>query len=318
MEALARSGWKTNDIINETGTVLNFAAANSIDLGQAAELVADGLNQFGLDAKDTEYFVDVLSQTAASSSTDVLGLKESLENTSGMVKVFNYDLEDVSLALGMMGDESIKGGKAGTQLNAAFMNMAKGGKDVDKAMKDLGISLFDAQGNAKPLDEVLGDLRGSFATLTDEQKAQYGATLFGQTGMKGMMSILSASEEDFNNLTNAISNSSGKTKEMADIMDGGLGGAIESVKSAWEGLLIKLGGMQEGFLVDAFNKLAEVLQGLPDKIDVLNQKWESLKEFMRENETTIKAIGVAFGVMAAGFVGNSLIAEGGIVKLGTG
>lgn len=282
MEALARAGWETEDVINEVGNVLAFATANSIDLGAAAELVSDGLNQFGLEAKDTQYFTDVLSQTAASSSTDVLGLKESLINTSGMVKVFGYDLEDVSVALGLMGDEALKGGAAGTSLNSAFMHMAKGGKDVNKAMKDLGINLYDANGNAKPLDTVLGDLRTSFGKLSDEQKAQYASTLFGTAGMKGMMAIIETSDEDFNNLTDAIKNSKDATQEMADIMDGGIGGAIESVKSAWEGLKIYFGELQDGFLVDAINGIASAIQALPERIDSVKDRIMTIKEAVSE------------------------------------
>ncbi len=315
MEALGRAGWNTTQVLDGIGPVLSFATANSIELGSAASIVADGLSQFGMKASQTEEFVDILSATARASNTDIGLLSDTLKYAGPVAGALGYDLKDVSVAMGLMANQGIKGSQAGTSLRGVLTRLAKPTKESAMAMEELGIDIVDAEGNMLSFDEVLINLRNSMKDLHPAHKANLAAMLAGQQGMSGLLAIVNASEKDFNDMTEAIQNSSGATKEMEEIMDGGLGGAIESVKSAWEGLLIKFGEMQDGFLVDIFNKLAEVLQGLPPKIDALNQKWQSLKEFMKENENIIKAIGIAFGIMAVGFKADSLMAGGGIIGL---
>lgn len=305
MEMLARAGWKTGEIMQGIGPVLNFATANAIDLGQAAGIVSDGLSQFGLKAKDTTMFTDVLSATAAAANTDINLLGETFKYVGPVAGSLGYKLQDVSVAIGLMANKGIKGSQAGTTLRSAMTRLANPTGDSAKAMKQLGISITDSTGKVKPFSTLMQELRGKFSKLNDAQKAQYASTIFGQEAMSGMLAIVNSSDEEFNKMTKAIAQSNGKTQEMANTMNGGLGGAIANVKSAWEGLLIKLGSMQDGFLVDAFNGLAKVLQALPNEIQYVSNKFKEFTNFLKEHETAIKTIGIIFGTVMTGFVLNS-------------
>lgn len=316
MENLARAGWKTGQIMSGIGPVLSFATANAIDLGSAAGIVADGLSQFGLQAQDTGMFTDVLSATAAAANTDIGLLGETLKYAGAPAGALGYKLQDVAVAMGLMANKGIKGSQAGTTLRSAMTRLANPTGESAKAMKKLGISITDSSGKVKPFAVLMQELRGKFSKLNEAQKAQMASTIFGQEAMSGMLAIVNSSDEEFNKMTNAIKNCDGQTKKMADTMDGGLGGAIANVKSAWEGLLIKLGNMQDGFLVDAFNGLANVLQELPEKIEYLSNKFKEFNNFLKEHKTTIKTLGIIFGVLMSGFVLNSLklkIAEKGVL-----
>ncbi|KEI15464.1 phage tail tape measure protein [Clostridium haemolyticum] len=300
MENLARAGWKTGEIMSGIGPVLSFATANAIDLGSAAGIVSDGLSQFGLKAKDTGMFTDVLSATAASANTDISLLGETFKYCGGPAGALGYKLKDVAVAIGLMANKGIKGSQAGTTLRSAMTRLANPTGKSAKAMKKLGISITDSSGKVKPFAILMQELRGKFSKLNEAQKAQMASTIFGQEAMSGMLAVVNSSDEDFNKMTKAISNCDGQTQKMADTMDGGLGGAIAGVKSAFEGLLIKLGGMQEGILVDGFRKLAEVLQNLPSKIQSASNKINSFKNFLKDNETTIKSVTIALGVLGIG------------------
>ncbi|KEH84988.1 tail tape measure protein [Clostridium novyi A str. BKT29909] len=300
MENLARAGWKTGEIMSGIGPVLSFATANAIDLGSAAGIVSDGLSQFGLKAKDTGMFTDVLSATAASANTDISLLGETFKYCGGPAGALGYKLKDVAVAIGLMANKGIKGSQAGTTLRSAMTRLANPTGKSAKAMKKLGISITDSSGKVKPFAILMQELRGKFSKLNEAQKAQMASTIFGQEAMSGMLAVVNSSDEDFNKMTKAISNCDGQTQKMADTMDGGLGGAIAGVKSAFEGLLIKLGGMQEGILVDGFRKLAEVLQNLPSKIQSASNKINSFKNFLKDNETIIKSVTIALGVLGIG------------------
>ena len=152
-----------------------------------------------------------------------------------------------------------------------------------KAMKKLGISITDSAGKVKPFATLMQDLRGKFSKLNDAQKAQMASTIFGQEAMSGMLAVVNSSDEEFNKMTDAIKNCDGQTQKMADTMDGGLGGAIASVKSAWEGFLIKLGSVQDGLLVGTFNLLALAIRGLSPVIDGISFAFQTLFNVIKNN-----------------------------------
>ncbi|BDR75276.1 phage tail tape measure protein [Clostridium tetani] len=316
MENLARAGWKTGEIMDGIGSVLSFATANAIDLGSAAGIVSNGLSQFGLKAKDTTMFTDVLSATAAAANTDIGLLGETFKYVGPVAGSLGYKLQDVSVAIGLMANKGIAGSQAGTSLRSAMTRLANPTGDSAKAMKQLGVSLTDSTGKVKPFTTLMQDLRGKFSKLTDAQKAQYASTIFGQEAMSGMLAVVNSSDEEFNKMTKAIAESDGQTQKMADTMDGGLGGALASVSSAWEGLLIKLGNMQDGLLVDAFNGLAQVLQGIPNEIEYISNKINELTQFYKDHKTIIDAVAIGLGTLATGFMlvsAKAKIAQAGIM-----
>ena len=53
--------------------------------------------------------------------------------------------------------------------------------------------------------------------------------------MAGLLSIVNATDEDFNSLSDSIANSSGRAEEMADIMKNNLKGDVILAKSAVDG-----------------------------------------------------------------------------------
>lgn len=296
MENLARAGWKTGEIMQGIGPVLSFATANAIDLGSAAGIVADGLSQFGLKAKDTGMFTDVLSATAAAANTDVSLLGETLKYAGAPAGALGYKLQDVAVAMGLMANKGIKGSQAGTTLRSAFVRLANPTGDSAKAMKKLGIAITDSSGKVKPFTTLMQELRQKFSKLTDAQKAQMASTIFGQEAMSGMLAVVNSSDAEFNKMTNAIKNCDGQTQKMADTMDGGLGGAIASVKSAWEGFLIKLGSMQDGVLVAAFNGLALAIRGLNPVLDAVSFAFQTLFSIIKNNPI-IQGFVAPFNVM---------------------
>ncbi|AEE92513.1 conserved membrane protein of unknown function [Tepidanaerobacter acetatoxydans Re1] len=154
----------------------------------------------------------------------------------------------------------IKSSQAGTSLKTAIANLANPTDKMKTAMNELGISITDANGEMLPFKDVLDELRSKFAGLSEEQQAQYAATIFGKEAMAGMLAIINASDEDYAKLTEATRNYTGTAKEMADVMIDNLQGSIVILKSGLEGLAIQIFDI----LVPHLNKLVEKLQQLVD------------------------------------------------------
>lgn len=238
---MAMAGWKTEDMLDGIEGIMNLAAASGEDLATTSDIVTDALTAFGLSAKDSTHFADVLAAASSNANTNVSMMGETFKYVGPVAGALGFSVEDVSTAIGLMANSGIKGSQAGTALRNLFTKMAKPTKESAAAMEKLGVSLTDSQGNMRDFQSIMGDLRKGFAGLTQAEKAQTAAALAGQYGMSGLLAIVNASDEDFNKLQDAIYNSEGAAQEMADTMMDNLPGAITLAKSALEGLGIRIG-----------------------------------------------------------------------------
>ena len=164
-EYMAMAGWKTEDMLNGISGIMSLAAASGEELGTTSDIVTDALTAFGLSAKDAGHFADVLAAAATNSNTNVSMLGESFKYAAPVAGSLGYSVEDVTLALGLMANSGIKASMAGTSLRNVFQRMAKPTKESDAAMKRLGISLADDEGNMYSFREIMDQLRVSFKDI---------------------------------------------------------------------------------------------------------------------------------------------------------
>ena len=237
---MAMAGWKTEQMVGGLPGILSLAAASGEDLGTTSDIVTDALTAFGMQAEDSGRLADVLAAASSNANTNVSMLGESFKYVAPLAGAMGYTAEDTSLALGLMANAGIKASQAGTSLKTMFANLAKPTKAMQNSMNELGISLTDSKGNMKTMDQVMQELRSSFSGLTETQQASHAATIFGKEAMAGALSIINASEADYNKLSEAIKNSAGSADEMAAIMEGKLGGTIREIKSGLEGFAISI------------------------------------------------------------------------------
>jgi TP901 family phage tail tape measure protein len=295
-EYMAMAGWKTGDMLDGIEGIMNLAAATGEDLSTTSDIVTDALTAFGLTAKDTNAFVDDLAQAARSSNTDVSTMGESFKQVATAAGALGYNTKDVAVALGAMANSGLKGEKSGTALAKMLTRMSGTNETATKAMKELGLEMFNSDGSAKDLSVVLNDLRSKFSTLTAEQKENYAYQLAGQSGMNGLLAIVNTSASDWDNLTDALANSNGTAAEMVDIMQDNLDGALTKAQSALDALQVALG---EAFL--------PTIQSAVESVTVYISK---MADFANAHPEAIRLI----GKVAAGLVG--LKAGGLLAKLG--
>ncbi|PNZ60945.1 phage tail tape measure protein [Staphylococcus casei] len=265
MNYMAMAGWKTQDMISGLPGIMNLAAASGEELGTVSDIVTDGLTAFGLQAKDSGHFADVLASASANANTNVQMMGDGFKYAAPVAGALGYTIEDTSIAIGLMSNAGIKGEKAGTALRTMFTNLAKPTKAMKDKMDELGISITDSNGKMKPMRDVMGDLREKFSGLTKDQQAAAAATIFGKESMSGALAVVNASEKDYNKLSKAIDGSEGSAKKMSNTMEKGLGGSLRELRSAAEELGLSvfetiqpaLSGMVGGLKasVDYLNKL---------------------------------------------------------------
>lgn len=307
---MALAGWDTKEMMTGIDGVMQLAAASGEDLGAVSDIVTDSLTAFGLKAKDSGHFADVLAQASSKANTDVRGLGEAFKYAAPVAGALGYTVEDTSIAIGLMSNAGIKGEKAGTALRTMFSNLAKPTKAMKNQMDELGISITDSQGNMLPMRDVMDQLRGKFKGLSKDQQASAAATIFGKEAMSGALAVINASDEDYKKLTKSIDNSAGASKRMADEMEGGIGGSIRRMKSAIESLAISIGDVLAPYIkrlaewvANAATKLNEMPKGTQKVVVGLGLVAAAIGPLLVTLGVMVSTIGASFKVLGPLFKG---------------
>lgn len=235
MQYMAMAGWKTGDMLNGIDGIMNLAAASGEDLALVSDIVTDALTAFGMSAKDSAQFADLLASAASNSNTNVSMLGESFKYVAPVAGALGHSAKDTAFALGLMANAGIKSSQSGTALRASLTNLAHPSKQMAEEMDRLGISLTDSNGKVKEGKALYDELRQKFSGLTDAQKTQSAATIFGKEAMSGMLAIINASDSDYKKLYDSLSNCDGVAEEMANTMNDNLKGSLVLLGSAVEG-----------------------------------------------------------------------------------
>lgn len=272
MEYMAMAGWKTEDMLGGLEGIMSLAAASGEDLASTSDIVTDALTAFGLSAKDSVHFADVLASASSNANTNVGLMGETFRYAAPVAGALGYSIEDVALAVGLMANAGIKGTAAGTALRTTLTNLSKPSSDVAGYMEKLGISLTDSEGNMRSLSDLLGILRDRFAELSEAEQAEYAAGLAGKEAMSGLLAVVNAGEADYRKLADAINTCAGAAREMSETRLDNYEGQITRLNSAVDGLKLTVGEQLEPLLasiasgataaVGGLNTLLEVCPGL--------------------------------------------------------
>ena len=306
---MAMAGWKTESMLDGIDGIMQLAAASGEDLATTSDIVTDALTAFGLQAKDSSHFADILAAASNNANTNVSMLGESFKYVAPVAGALGYSAEDTSIALGLMANSGIKASQAGTSLRTAMSNLVSPTSAMAKVMDQYGISITDAEGNMKPFMAVMTDLREKLGGLDEATQAAAASTLFGKDAMSGMLAIINASDEDFNKLTESIYNADGTAAQMADTMQNNLSGQLTILGSTLEGLALSFGEILIPVITDFVKWLTSVVN-----------KFNSLSERTKKVIVVVAAVAAAIGplLLVLGKVSSAIGSIMGIVTKAAG
>lgn len=205
---MALAGWDTQSMLDGISPVLNLAAAANMDLAQASDIVTDYLTAFGLKASDTTHFVDVMAYAMANSNTDVIQLGEAYKACAATATSLGYSVEETTAVLATMANAGVKGGEAGTALNAIFTRLATNTKECGDTLAEYGVQIYDAHGNMQSLSSILTGMAGIWDTLTDQEQANLAKVIAGTNQYASQQSAADSADDvaaQQQNVANAIS-----------------------------------------------------------------------------------------------------------------
>lgn len=293
---MGMAGWKTNEMIGGIAGIMNLAAASGEDLAMTSDIVTDSLSAFGLQAKDSAMFADVLAAAATNSNTNVALMGQTFKYAAPVAGALGFSVQDTALAVGLMANQGIKGSEAGTALRAMMTRLVKPTKESGEAMDILGLNILDANGKMKPFRDIIADIREGMKKLSPDSKAAVAGMLAGQEAMSGLLALVNSPYEDFDKLAGAIDNSSGAAERMAKIRMDNLKGDLEQLSGDWDSFTTKLmGGSIGGF--------RDIVQGIDNWFVGLTENFET-------NGITIRSVLDGITSAIKELVGQTLKMEG--------
>lgn len=298
--------------------VLAAASANSNTnvamLGESFKYAAPVAGSLGYSVEDTAIALGLMASSGLKSSMAGSSLRTILTNLAKPTDDISDAMDYLGISL-QNGDGSMKSlMDIVTDLRGAFGQCKMPMDQFQENLAKLDEKYANGELTEKKYNEALADLTEKAYGAEGALKAKYAATLAGKEGMSGLLSIVSAAPEDFDKLTNAIYNSDGAAKEMAEIKMDNLQHDVVKLQSAMEGLGItafnQVGGKMRGLVgiaTETVGKIDEKLasgKGIEKAVDKIESMVEKAKPYWDIFKTDALEAGTALGDAAGAIIGD--------------
>lgn len=287
---LALAGYDTQEMVDTLPTVLNLAAAGNIDLASASDMVPDAMSALGIETSEADTMVDQMAKTASSTNTSVSQLGEGILTIGATAKSIKGGTAELNTALGILANNGIKGAEGGTHLRNVILSLQNPTDKAAAYMEQLGVDVYDSQGNMRSLNDILGDLNTSMEGMTSAEKTNIISSIFNKTDLSSVNALLSNTGETWDSLQNSITNSAGAAQQMADTQLDNLSGQLTILKSALEGLAISIGEA----LMPMVKNIVSKIQGL---VTWLNNLDDGTKQVIVKIGLFVAALGPALVIL---------------------
>lgn len=330
----ASSGWELTEIYEGIPTVMTLAATAGMDLTDATEYLNSALAGLNMDMSESATLVDQWVMASNRSRASVQDMGEAMQRL-GSLMTFTESSDEVLTLLSVMAEYGTKGAEAGTLLRNVMLRLIaptkKAAETLDmldaseeelaelgemdvaaaaEAMDTLGLSVFDAEGNLKSMIQVISELRSATAGMTEEEMYPMLAAIFPTRTLRGIMDLLRTSDEEYAAIQERIRSSSGYASEIAELQEGGIGGSIRNLKSAFEELQLTIGEAMNPQIMKVTNALTELIRHISD---LPEGTWDFIGNIFA---TIVKAGPVLIGVGTTLKLASKLLTKGGIATTG--
>lgn len=262
IEEMAKAGVSTADILGGgLNGALSLAAAGSLDVGEAAELAATAMTQFGLAGEDIPHIADLLAAGAGKAQGSVQDMGAALKQAGLVANQTGLTIEETTGGLAAFASAGLVGSDAGTSFKSMLQRLTPTSKEASELMGQLGISAYDAQGNFIGLSEFAGNLSSSMADLTVEERNAAMATIFGSDAVRAAAILYENGAAGVQKWEDAV-NDAGFAAETAAIMQNNLAGDLEKLGGAFDTVFLKSGSGAN----DALRGLVQTLEDVVDKV----------------------------------------------------
>lgn len=267
MNILAQAGLSADEQISGIGTVLNLASAGAMSLEESASYTAGAVKGFGDSMSNASYYADLMAKGATLANTDVRGLGEAFSGSAATAKNYGQAADSVTLSLLRLAEQNVTGSEASTALNRAMADLYTPTDDASKALDQLSVSAYKANGDAKDFNDLVDELNGSLQGMTAEQKNNALATIFTTQGLQAFNKMTASSDATVQKFWKGIQDSSGSAAQQAATQLDNLQGDITLLSSATEGLQLAFYNTFSGTIRGAVKGITSEVSGLAEAME---------------------------------------------------
>ncbi len=247
----AKAGFSANQAVALLGPTVDFATAAEMGLARAADIATDSIGAFGLGSKDAGILADnfgVLSDKMAKSvniaNVTLEGMFETIKLGAVTTRLAGLPVTDFIALTAELAQSGLKGSRAGTSINNAFVNLAKTANQ--RKLKRLGVIVTDKDTGrmrdfADIMDELGVGLEKRFGNRQDKKLA-FLQDVFGLRGFRAIGLIVQSGTERFRRFRHEIENSTGAMRELAKQLRDTRQGEIKRMEASFEGFALALSG----------------------------------------------------------------------------
>ena len=256
----ARQGFNAAQAADMISPAMNLAAGTASDLTMVTGGLGNTLKAFGADANEATHYADMMAKAQAQANTNVEGLFDTMSIAGSMAKTVGWSFSDLATITGVYGDAGVTASVGATAIVSGLQRLSKHEAEATGVMKDLGINIYDANEKMKSMPEVIGELQKGFEGLTDLEQINAAQSIFGvnQAG-KWLTLIKGPGMEALQGYKDSIEGATGASKEMADALMSGPGGAMEQLKSTFDVFKYSAGSAIADAIVPFINKITDLM-----------------------------------------------------------
>lgn len=292
---LAKAGVSAGDILGGgLKGALNLAAAGAMDVGEAAEVAASAMTMFKLSGSDVGHIADLLAAGAGKAQGSVRDMGMALKQSGLVAAQTGLTIEETTGGLAAFASAGLVGSDAGTSFKSMLQRLTPQSKEAQAAMKELGISAYDSQGNFIGLANFAGNLQNAMKDLTVEQRNSAMATIFGSDAVRAASVIYEQGSSGVQSWIDKV-NDAGYAAEQARLLT-----------DNWYGDLERLGGAVDAVFVQNGSAANEMLRSLTQSVEGAVEAFGSLPSWVQQG-----ALGLT------GITGVALLAGGAFLKVVT-
>ena len=259
---MALAGYDAETSMKMLPTVLDLAAAGGLGLASASDMVTDAQSALGLSLDETSAMVDQMAVASSKSNTSVGQLGEAFLTIGATARNVKGGTAELSTVLGVLADNGIKGSEGGTHLRNMLLSLQNPTDKGAAALDALGVSVYDADGNMRSLIDIVSDMQVGLGDMDQASRDTMLSGIFNKTDLAAANALLGTSRGRFDELTAAITDSTGAAQDMANVQLDNLAGDVTIFQSALEGAKIALSDQVtptlRSFVQEATNGLSSV------------------------------------------------------------
>lgn len=319
LKYMSLAGWDAQQSTDALGGVLNLAAASSMGLGEASDMVTDYLSAFGMEANKSTYFADMLAYAQSNSNTTAAQLGEAYKNSAANMHAAGQDVETTTSLLEAMANQGRKGSEAGTTLGAMMRDITAKMDDGAIKIGETSIAVQDASGNFRDMTDILTEVGEATEGMGSAQRAAALSSVFTDDSIKGVNMVLAEGMDKVAGYEEALRSATGASEDMEETMNDNLSGDMANMNSAYEEMQLQTfeameGPLREGAQWITSDIIPTLTSWVPDAFGTLasgiSKVGNALSPMIKTVLQNPKAVASAFASIGAGFAAMKTVNTG--------